>query len=89
MPLAPFNATPSARLSANGMIDEAVKLISEIVSANRHQKCNEWLNDNDASSRLQMAPRYGGIKQWPHKLPFNPGSICCHSHVGVASTTQM
>ncbi|KAM7403138.1 hypothetical protein PAMA_003858 [Pampus argenteus] len=29
------------------MIDEVVKLISEIVSANSHQKHNEWLNDND------------------------------------------
>lgn len=50
MPRAPFNVTPSARLSANGMIDEAAELIGEIVSANSHQKCNEWLNDNDASS---------------------------------------
>ena len=50
MPLAAFNAMPIARLRANGMIDEAVKLIGEILSANSHQKCNEWLNDNDASS---------------------------------------
>lgn len=50
MPLAAFNAMPIARLRANGMIDEAVKLIGENVSANSHQKCNEWLNDNDVSS---------------------------------------
>lgn len=37
-------------LRANRMIDEVVKLISEIVSANSHQKYNEWLNDNNVSS---------------------------------------
>lgn len=37
-------------LKANGMIDEVVKLISGIVSANSHQKHNEWLDDNDAST---------------------------------------
>lgn len=37
-------------LRANRMIDEVVKLIREIVSANSHQKYNEWRNDNDVSS---------------------------------------
>lgn len=54
-------------LRANRMIDEVVKLISEIVSANSHQKHNEWLNDNNVSSWLQMVLLYVRIKQWLHK----------------------